>query len=79
MQKVDEHAPVVHVSYFAVETFAHSAGRRLPSEHEWEHRAENMALEGHFADDRLYHPLPLDTGAGKPVGGVAQMDRDVWQ
>jgi ergothioneine biosynthesis protein EgtB len=79
MQKVDEHAPVVHVSYFEADAFARWAGKRLPSEDEWEHHAEKLAIEGNFADNRLFHPVPLDTGDGGPVGELAQMYGDVWE
>jgi ergothioneine biosynthesis protein EgtB len=79
MQKVDEHAPVVHVSYLEADAYAGWAGKRLPSEDEWEHHAEGLAIEGNFADDRLYHPLPLDTGHAAPAGELAQMYGDVWE
>lgn len=79
MQKVDEHAPVVHVSYFEADAYARWAGKRLPSEDEWEHHAEKLPIEGNFADNRLFHPVPLDVGAGGQTGALAQMFGDVWE
>jgi ergothioneine biosynthesis protein EgtB len=79
MQKIDEHAPVVHVSYFEADAFARWAGKRLPSEDEWEHHAEKQPISGNFADNGLYHPVPLDTGDGAPAGEIAQLYGDVWE
>ena len=49
-QMVDFAAPVVHVSYFEADAFATWAGRRLPTETEWEHAAQGLSQEGNFVD-----------------------------
>lgn len=74
MQLVDDHGPVAHVSYLEADAFARWAGKRLPTEEEWEHHAARQPIDGNFADTALYHPLPTDT-ASSP----AQMYGDVWE
>ncbi len=79
MERVDEHAPVVHVSHFEASAYASWAGKRLPREDEWEHHASPLAIEGRFVDDGLYHPVALDTGDGAATAGLRQMYGDVWE
>ena len=74
MQPVDEHAPVSHVSYYEAAAFAYWAGKRLPTEQEWEHASAAEPLQGAFMEAGLYHPLPA---AGN--GGLQQMYGDVWE
>ncbi|HDZ73492.1 MAG TPA: ergothioneine biosynthesis protein EgtB [Aurantimonas coralicida] len=74
-QPVDRSAPVTHVSYFEADAFATWAGRRLPSETEWEHAASDVALEGNFADSGRLRPKPA-AAAGE---GLRQMFGDVWE
>ncbi|MBK5941787.1 ergothioneine biosynthesis protein EgtB [Halochromatium roseum] len=65
--------PVCHVSYFEAEAYARWAGRRLPTEFEWEHAAADRAVEGHFVDDGHLHP----TAAG--TGSLQQLFGDCWE
>jgi ergothioneine biosynthesis protein EgtB len=75
---IDAHTPVCHLSYFEADAFARWAGARLPTEFEWEHaaRALHGGVRGHFADRRVFHPLPpAEDAADEPV----QMYGDVWE
>ncbi|MEA3639373.1 MAG: ergothioneine biosynthesis protein EgtB [Lamprobacter sp.] len=65
--------PVCHLSYFEAEAYARWAGRRLPTEFEWEHAAADRAVEGHFVDAARLHPTP----AGK--GALQQLFGDCWE
>jgi ergothioneine biosynthesis protein EgtB len=78
--RVNPVEPVCHVSFYEAEAFAKWAGKRLPSEAEWEIAAEGLAMAGNFADDRRFHPCadvaapPADE---KPI--LRQMFGDVWE
>jgi ergothioneine biosynthesis protein EgtB len=69
LRPVDEHEPVVHVSYYEADAFARWAGARLPTEDEWERAARDVEVSGHFADTGRLHPGPASTG----------MFGDVWR
>lgn len=74
-QRLDPCAPVAQVSYFEADAFARWAGRRLPTEAEWEHAASALEPTGNFADSGRLQPAPAPLEAD----GLRQMFGDVWE
>ncbi|WAP70446.1 ergothioneine biosynthesis protein EgtB [Jiella pelagia] len=75
-QPVDHNAPVTHLSYFEVDAFATWAGKRLPSEFEWENAAAGLSMDGNFAGSGRLRPKPAGPASD---GTLHQMFGDVWE
>ncbi len=72
LQRVDDAQPVCHVSYFEADAFARWAGKRLPTEFEWEIAAAALPVQGNFLESGLLQPASRDDGSHQMYG-------DVWE
>jgi ergothioneine biosynthesis protein EgtB len=70
--------PVCHISFYEADAFARWAGKRLPSEAEWEVAAADLPVIGNFADSGRLHPCAA-AAAGPGGPRLLQMFGDVWE
>ena len=73
---VDPAAPVSHISYYEADAFARWAGKRLPTEFEWEVAASGVPVEGNTMGRRVFRPRPAEPGA---PGELRQLFGDTWE
>lgn len=75
LQLIDASQPVCHVSYYEADAFARWAGKRLPTEFEWEVAAAGAPLDGNILSRDALRPAPARPGDD----GLQQMIGDVWE
>jgi ergothioneine biosynthesis protein EgtB len=72
--------PVTHVSFYEADAYARWAGKRLPSEYEWEVASKKREIKGTFVESQSFHPLMIkQSGEDYPDDGMKQLFGDCWQ
>lgn len=55
---IQKEEPVCHISFYEAQAFAQWAGKRLPTEEEWEYAAGGSVISGNMLETGFLHPIP---------------------
>ena len=80
IEPLDPRQPVIHIDFHQAEAFARWAGKRLPTEFEWEAAATESRSERANLDQLAFGPARAGAYADAPSAcGAVQMLGDVWE
>lgn len=83
VRPVEPNEPVCHLSYYEADAYARWAGKRLPTEYEWERAAIALKASpegGNFLDNGNFHPTGFELRVPNPESRVPlHMYGDVWE
>jgi ergothioneine biosynthesis protein EgtB len=77
MRALNPAQPACHLSYYEADAFATWAGRRLPTEAEWEHAAAGLAVAGNFVESGALQPRPAPPRS--TPAAPRQLFGDCWE